>query len=300
MPLVRLIWIALVLASSGTAAADKKLQEITPALVREAAACQVQANGISKVLAGARTLAKTAEGAELGELERDISELMAGAAQVTIYCEELAGIVKFLEENAKAPYKSVERELDQRYTKVRDLRISTKKLVEDLAPISRKLIPKIAHRPAAPSEPKRVPGKFPSGRVVELPALPGTWRLAGSGTTDTAEYRETPAMSAAISASVTTRPFPTSSCDQQRQALLANPDAEGIVDLELVGSKDLGIAWGMRYTRRERSAVHLVSVMCLPNKSGGVMATSDVVPAERAELADELVKLMLRMIAQRR
>jgi hypothetical protein len=35
----------------------------------------------------------------------------------------------------------------------------------------------------------------------------------------------------------------------------------------------------------------------VPARNGGLVATADVVPADRAALADELAKLLLRMIA---
>src|SRR6185295_10557282 len=101
----------------------------------------------------------------------------------------------------------------------------------------------------------------------------------------------------AINASATARAFSGGTCDQQRKALLVRADAEQLVDLDLPGAKELGVAWGARYTRREPTTAHLVSVLCVPNKAGGLLATADVVPAERAALADELGKLLLRMIA---
>ncbi|HWU87513.1 MAG TPA: hypothetical protein VN253_09575 [Kofleriaceae bacterium] len=294
--LARLVPLALALA--GTAHADKKLQELKPDFAREVAGCQVQTNGIAKVLAGATELAKTAEPDERAELERDVEQLTRGLALEKEYCDEVAAMIAFIDANAAAPYRSVERELDARYTKIVKLRAATKKMLEELQPTTRKVIPRMSRRPppAAP-EPKRVPGKFPSGRTVELPALPGTWRLSGSSTTDTADYGEAPPKGPAIAGSATTRPFSGATCDQQRKALLVRADADGLIDLDLPGAKELGVAWGARYTRREQTTVHLVSVLCVPGKTGGLLATADVVPADRTTLAEELAKLLLQMIA---
>jgi hypothetical protein len=160
------------------------------------------------------------------------------------------------------------------------------------------MIPKMARRPPPPAaEPKRIPGKFPSGRSVELPPLPGTWRLSGTSTTDTADYSEAPPKGPAITASATARVFSAATCDQQRKAILVRGDADGLIDLDLPGAKELGVAWSSRYTRREAATAHLVTVLCVPGKNGGLVATADVVPADRAALADELAKLLLRMIA---
>jgi len=299
MSLMRLAWILVfALAPAGTAHADKKLLDFKPDFVREVAGCQVQTNGITKVLAGATELVKTVEPGERAELERDVEQLAKSLALEKEYCDEVAAMIAFIDANAAAPYRSVERELDTRYTKIVKLRAASKKMRDELQPTTRKLIPRIARRPqpAAPG-PKRVPGKFPSGRTVELPPLPGTWRLSGSATTDTADYSEAPPKGPAIAARATTRSFSGATCDQQRKALLVRGDAENLVDLDVPGAKELGVAWGARYTRREQATAHLVSVLCVPGKAGGLLATADVVPAEREALADELGKLLLRMIA---
>ena len=296
MGIMRLSWLFVILAAAGSARADKKLQDLTPNFERESAGCQVQSNGLARIVTGVAALVKTTtEIAEREELERDAEKVTKGHEQIKEYCDEVTALVTFLRDNANTAYKDVERELDTRDNKVRKLRVSAKKTIEDLAPVTRKLIPLIAKRPtpAKPGE-KRVPGKFPSGRTVDLPSLAGSWRLSGTSTSDSAEYTN----GKAITASATTRQFTGATCDQQRKSILTKPDAEQLVDLEIAGAaKELGIAWGMRYMRREKTGSHLVSVMCVASKTGGVLATSDVVPAEQTALSDELNKVMLRMIA---
>lgn len=294
---MRLAWL-LPLVLAGSAHADKKIQDLKPDFVHEAAGCQVQASGLTKVLAGATELARTAVPAETAELAADIDQLTQGLARVKEHCDEVAAMVAFLDASAAASYRSVERELDTRYNKIVKLRAASKKTVEELQPTTRKLIPRITRRPepAAP-EPRRIPGKFPSGRSVELPALAGMWQLSGSKAVDTADYREAPPKQPAITASATTRPFSGGTCDDQRKALGLRAGLEPVVDLDLPGKKPLGVAWGLRYTRREPPPAHLVSVVCVPGPDGGLLATADVVPAERSALADELAALMLRMLA---
>lgn len=281
----------------GTAHADKKLQGFKPDFVREAAGCKVQANGLTKIAEGTEALQEKAGPAEKAELARDLEQVLAGMIVVKEHCDEVNAVIAFIDANANASYRSVERELDRRYNKIVKLRAAVKKTIEELGPTTKKLIPMMARRtPATPAPPKRVAAKFPSGREVELPALPGAWRLGGSGTTDTAEYSERPAKGPAITSSATAKQA-GSTCEQQKKALLVRADAEGLVDLDLPGAKEIGVAWGARYTRREQAAAHLVSVLCVPRKAGSLVATADVVPAEKVELADELASLLLRMIA---
>src|SRR5262249_4628930 len=82
------------------------------------------------------------------------------------------------------------------------------------------------------------------------------------------------------------------------KSLLVRGDAEQLSDLPV--PKDLPLAFASRYTRREQATSHLVTVLCLPAKSGILLATSDVSPADRTPLADELTSLLLRMLAAQR
>jgi hypothetical protein len=296
---MRLAWLVLI-ALAGTAHADQKLLSFKPDFVREEKGCQVQVNGLTAVVTGGTELAKAAEGEARAELERDVEQVSKGLALVKEHCEEVAAMIAFIDANAAAPYRSIQRELDERYKKIVTLRATSKKTIEELQPTTRRLISQIAKRPPpAPAEPRRVPAKFPSGRAVELPALGGKWQLSGSSTTDTADYREAPPKGRAIEARATTKPL-SGTCDEQHRALLLRSDAEQLESLELPGAKELGVAWSARYTRREQAAAHLVTVLCVPSDAGGVLATADVAPADREALADELAKLLLRMIAARK
>lgn len=306
MRLARLVCFAwcVWLASAGAALADQKLVSFKPDFVREVKGCEVQVSGLEKVLAGATELARTAEPAERPGFERDVEQVTRGLGVVKGYCDEVAGMIAFIDANASAPYRQVAPELDARYRKIVKLRAESKQATEELQPTTRRLIPLMARRPQpAAAPPRRTPAKFPSGRAVELPALgnfAGAWRLSGSGATDTADYSEAPPKGPAIAARATTRASSGGTCDDQRQALLVRGDAEQLASYEAPGAKEQGVAWGVRYLRREQAAAHLVTVLCATGKAGHVLATADVVPADRAALADELAQLLVRMLAARK
>jgi hypothetical protein len=253
--------------------------------------CAVQTSGLAKVATGAAALVKTAEAGEREELERDAERLGKAAAQVKEYCDAVGEMVTFLQANADTPYRKVERDIDARDNKVRKMRTDAKKLLEEIQPIVKKTIPRIAaRRAAAPAEERTTPGKFPSRRAIELPNLPGSWRLSGSAITDTAEYTDK-----AATASVTARQFTAATCEQQKKATLARGDATDVADLTV--PKDAGVEWGVRYTRKDAKAAHAIIAMCAPTKSGGILAVADVAPADQAAVAAEIGKLVLRMIA---
>src|SRR5262245_6921 len=124
LPLVGLV---VLLAAAGTANADKRTQDLVPPLERELAGCGVQTAGLAKVAAGAAALAQTVEPPEREEIEKDAELLAKGHAVVKEYCDEVAALIAFLKDNAAAPYKSVEKDLDARDTKIRGLRKEARK-----------------------------------------------------------------------------------------------------------------------------------------------------------------------------
>ena len=277
----------LVLAIEGRAHADKRIQDLIPGFQTEANGCEVQGNGLAKVATGAEALAKAATGAEREELERDLARLAAGVTVFRDYCGQVGALVAFLQQHAQDSYRSVEREIDTRDNALRKARRDARKLVEELQPITRKLIGRMAVRPTAADEPG-TPGKFPSGRAIELPRIGGSWRLSGTSTSDTADYTDK-----TVTASVTSRAA-AGGCDDQRKALAARTD-DKLTELE--PAKDPPIAWSVRYTRRDKTTARLAGAMCAPTKTGHVLATADVAPADRTAIADQLAKLMVRMIA---
>jgi len=289
---MRFILIGLLLVSS-TAVADKKIVDMTPLYKKEAAACTSQLNGLVKVAAGAKTL--SADPADKEQIARDLVQLEKAITTFEDYCKQTADMAAFLETNAKTAYKKVEREIGTRDNAIRKLRKDTKKLVVETSSCTRKLIPQITKQTTGnppPPEEKRVPGKFPSGRVVELPTgMAGTWKLSGNAKLDTASY-----LDKAITATITTRVF-TGTCDQQRKAIPAKPG--DIAQLDLVGNsyaKGLDIAWALQYVRGEKTAPHLTMVTCVTRKTGGgLLATANIDP-DNAPIVDDVTKLAIRML----
>lgn len=282
----------LLLATASSALADKKTQAMKPGFVKEMAACQIEIRGRAKVISGATTLLSTLEGPDKEALDKDLQQLTAGQATIIAYCAEVEALVAFLDASATASYRSVEKELDERDNKVRTQRRAAKKLVVEMTPITRALIPRLKRLPTPTVEDKRTASKFPSGRSVVLPALRGTFSLSGSATTDSVEYVDSTA-----SAKVSTRTFDNATCDQQRKALAAK--STQITELEVPeAGKAAGVAWSVRFTQEDKIP-HLVQVACIGRKDGGVVATADVQPAANRALAEEVGKLMFAMLAVR-
>lgn len=289
----RALVIAVLLAATVTAHADKKIQGMTPGFSKELSGCQVEVRGLSRMVEGATNLLATLAGTERDELEKDLAALTAASTTMTSYCTEVEGMVKFLEANAAAAYKSVEKEIDTRDNAVRKLRKGAKKATADVAPITRKLIPRLKRTPAPDPTvaAKPAPTAFPSKREVVLPKLgDGAWAVSGSATSDIATYKDKVG-----TASVTTRPFEKASCDQQRKAFAERSDTPA-ADLEVPDdAKKLGVAWSSRLATRK--PVHALLAMCIERGMGGVMATVDIVPPDRKTLDAELTKLMVAMLA---
>jgi hypothetical protein len=285
--------LAVLFAATATAHADKKIQGMTPGFAKELSACQIEVRGLARMVTGATNLVATLQGTERTEIEADLTALTAANTTMTTYCTEVEGMVKFLEANAAVAYKSVEKEIDTRDNTVRKLRKEAKKTTADIAPITRKLIPRIKRTPAPDptAAPKLEATAFPSKRKVVLPKLgDGAWAVSGSATSDTATYKDKVG-----TASVTTRPFDKVSCDQQRRAF-ADRSETPAADLEVPDdAKAIGVAWSSRLVTKKPARSLLA--MCVERGIGGVMVIADVVPAERKTLDGELTKLMVAMLA---
>ncbi len=282
-----------VLLAASSAAADKKIQGMTPGFVKELSACQVEVRGLARMVSGTTNLVATLQGSERDAINADLAVLTAASATVTSYCTEVEGMVTFLKSNASAAYKSVEKDIDTRDNAVRKLRREAKKASADVTPITRRLIPRLKRTPAPnPSAAPRLDATaFPSKREVVLPALgDGTWAVSGSATSDTATYKDKVG-----TASVTTRPFDKVSCEQQRKAFAERSDTPA-AELEVpADGKVLGVAWSARLATRR--PVHSLLAMCVERGMGGVMVTADIVPADRKTLDAGLTKLMIAMLA---
>lgn len=279
---VRAIPVLVVLcAVAAPVAADSKTKELAQGYEKELAACRTRADGVTKVASGAQALVDDGQ----KQYEADLAALRAGLAQVQAYCAELTATLEILGADPDAKYRSLERKLDEQDNKIRKLRQSTKKVLDDLAPVISRMIAPINARvgPAAPA-PRRVRVKFPSGRAVDGPALGGTYRTSGTDATDIIEYTE-----AKETATVTTKLVAGATCEQQRQAITA--DASDIAATD--ATKPLRLAWYIAYAKPTRR----LRVACRVTKAGAIVATLDEPLA--ADAWPELEPVVLAMIAAR-
>jgi hypothetical protein len=282
-------WLLLAILVS-TAWADKKVVDMTPGYKRELTSCETEHGGVQRMIDKAKRYLAS-EPADKAEIEADVERLAKGLEIVSAYCKEVGAMVELLEANAATPYKKVATDIDTHFRAVRDARKTAKKELDDLAPITRKLIPIVNARIPQLDDKKRT-GKFPSGRVAEMPA--GTWKLGGNASTDIAELATKTA-----TATVTSQPFVKASCELPKKQLLAKAGDQPVTELELsAAAKKLGVAWSLRYVRRDKTP-HVLTTLCLEDGSGGFLAVADVTPADDTKLADSLDGLMVSMLATR-
>src|SRR4029077_5889045 len=115
----------------------------------------------------------------------DVKMLEAAHEVVQSYCDELSATLELIHADPKASYKSLEKQLDDHDNKIRALRKTSKKALDDSAPAITRLGPKINARVgAADTHQARTPAAFPSGHAVKLPAWPGSWKLSGGKAND--------------------------------------------------------------------------------------------------------------------
>ena len=274
--------LAALCAVAALAAADSKTRELAQGYERELAACRTRADGVAKVATGAQALVDGGQ----KQYEADLAALRDGLAQVQAYCAELTATLEILADPG-AKYRSLERKLDEQDNKIRKLRQTSKKVLDDLAPVISRLIPAINARvgQAAPA-PKKLRLKFPSERAVDGPALgSGTFRTSGSETSDIVEYSE-----AKASATLTTKLVAGATCEQQRKAVTAT-DASDVAATD--ATRSLGLAWYMAYAKATRR----LRVACRMTKAGAIVATLDDPLA--ASAWPDLEPLLAAMIAAR-
>jgi hypothetical protein len=274
--------ILLVCVFSSSAVADGKTKELAKGYEKEASACRTRADGVAKVTTGTQGLVDAGQ----KQYDADLATLRGGLAQVQAYCAELAATLEILNADPAASYKSLERKLDEQDNKIRKLRQSSKKALDDLAPVITRMIPIInaARAEAAPTPPKKTHVKFPSGRTIDVLAFAGTYKVSGSDATDTLEYTEDKA-----GATLTVRLVANATCDAQRGTI-----SKGAIEVTPTDTtKPLGLAWYVAYAKDARR----VRVACRTAKGGAVVATLDE-PSAVAKWP-ELEPVLAAMIAAR-
>ena len=257
----------MLLASAGVAVADKRMDEIAAGYEKEAVACRKSESGVAKVLEGARTLPDEAA---------DTDKLDKGHAVVAGYCAELDAALELIK--GATGYKAIERKLDEADNRIRRTRAASKKTIAELEPVMHRLIPKINFARSGPQQvtDRRTQAKFPSGRPVELPPLPGKWTLNGTPATDVAEYTDK-----SQTATVTAQPFKDGGCDAERRRIAG---IDHVVELD---AKAANVTWIASYAKHE--------LACVQGPAGGVMGLVEL-SSDDAKLLDELGKLALRMM----
>jgi hypothetical protein len=272
--------LALVIALAAPASADSRITSLITGYEKEASSCQIHAAGVAKVLAG---------GQQLDDAKDDVAALEKGHAEVQAYCDEVNATLELLRADPNATYKSLEKQLDDHDNKIRKLRQSSKQALDSLAPVIQRLIPRInARAGAAAAADKKPSNKFPSGRTVDLPSLPGTWKVSGSASTDTVEYTDK-----SLVASITVGPFSSATCDQQRKSIAAK--AEHVDDVpQTDATKQLKLAWNIAYTKGGR----VTQVACVAGKSGGWLATIDAPIDAKLPLGTVMAHMLAAQIAQ--
>lgn len=249
------LWVA-----ATPAAADSRTRELAKGYDKELAACEMRLHGVERVTAGTQALVDGGQ----RQHEADLAALRAGLAELQAYDAELTATLQILNADPSAPYRTLERKLDEQDNKIRKLRQSTKKVLEDLAPVTARMIPVINARvgTAAPVV-KRVHIEFGSGRAIDAPLLAGQYRTMGTDAVDIVEYEEGKA-----SATITTKLIANATCEQQRKAIAA-ADAG---DVTATGAmQSLGLAWYIGYAKTGRR----LRAACRAAKAGAVLATLD-------------------------
>ncbi len=248
------LWLAAV-----PAAADSKTKELAKGYEKELAACEMRLHGVERITAGTQALVDDGQ----RQYEADLAALRAGLTELQAYDAELTATLQILNADPGASYRSLERKLDEQDNKIRKLRQSTKKVLEDLAPVSSRMIPVINARAGTPAPVvKHVHIQFASGRAIDAPLLTGTYRTLGTDATDAVEYAE-----GKDSAKVTTKLVANATCEQQRQAIAADAS-----DVPATGAtQSLGLAWYVGYAKSGRR----LRAACRATKAGAVLATID-------------------------
>ena len=252
--------LVLLCAVAAPAVADSKTKELARGYEKELAACQTRADGVARVATGTQALVDDGQ----KQYEADLGALRTGLEQVQSYCAELTATLEILGADPNAKYRALERKLDEQDNKIRKLRQSTKKALEDLAPVTARMIPVINARvgTAAPVV-KRVHIQFASGRAIDAPLLTGQYRTMGTDAVDIVEYEE-----GKTSATITTKLIANATCEQQRKAIAA-ADAS---DVTATGAaQSLGLAWYVGYAKTGRR----LRAACRATKAGAVLATLD-------------------------
>jgi hypothetical protein len=281
----RAVVVGVIGALAAHAQADRKTKELATGYDKESAACRKSADGVKKVHVGAQALV---DGGET-QYAADVTTLAANLAKVEDYCSELVATLAILNADPNASYKSLEKTLDERDNKIRQLRQASKKALAEVGPVMSRLIPVINARTATPAPVvKTVRVDFPSKRAVTIPVLAGKYETAGNASYDSLSYTEVTAEHSRVNGVIKTTAR-TTSCVDSRSAIAHASE------LASEPMKALGVAWYVSYMpSNERRIRHA----CLAAKSGSIEVTIDE-PAVTSHWP-ELEPIAVAMLAARK
>ena len=239
-------WVLLLVG--GVASADGKTKELATGYQKELVACHTRADGVTKVTAGTEALG--------AEYQAELDQLKAAQTVVTAYCDELDATLQLLAD-PQASYRALEHQLDDHDNRIRKLRQSGKVALDGIAIVMERMIPIInAKVGTADVARKKTPIKFVSGRTIDGPALPGSWKVSGSAQNDVVEYSE-----AKSSATISVRQVEGTCADRKKELPKSAVDVTSTAKL----------AWYAAYEKDTRR----VHVGCRAGKTGSLVATLD-------------------------
>jgi hypothetical protein len=254
------VMILMLCAGHSIAAADAKTKELAQGYDKELTACRSRADGVARITAGTQAMVDR----DPSQYQAELAALREALARLQAYCGELTATLEILNADPSAKYRTLERKLDDQDNKIRKLRQITKKALDDLAPVISRMIPAINARAGAlPAPQSKVRISFPSGREIDGPALPGTYRTSGSDASDILDYT-----AAKATATVTAKLIAGTSCDRERQVVTAD-GASNVTPGD--ATRVLGLAWYIAYSRTERR----IRMACRTVKTGALVATLD-------------------------
>ncbi|MGE5180771.1 MAG: hypothetical protein ACM31C_01855 [Acidobacteriota bacterium] len=271
------------LALAATAHADSRTQSLVPGFEKEARNCRIHADGVGKVLDGAKALLA---GEHDDALAADAQKLHEAHDTIQKWCDELAATLDLLHADPAATYKSLERQLGEHDNKIRALRQASMKAVDDVQPIIQRLVPRInqhsieqdtANAPGSPPKPPEPPKQMPPPPAAPTPPPPQT----------TAEI------------SLGVRAFTGGTCEQQAEMYTANAEHESWEKQSpRAGAKREpwslgwlpGARWKVSYVLGDR----FFQIECVPSKRGGYLVTLD--EADQQRPTRDLLEVTARML----
>jgi hypothetical protein len=279
----QILVVLVVLAGARDARADAQTQQIATGYEREARNCKIHRDGVAKVLDGARGL--NADSPDSG-LESQIKQLEEAVDVIGGFCDELAKTIDLLKADPSASYKSLQKDIAEHDNKIRAMRKSSSKAVDDTQPIFGQLIPRINARnaanagPVTKTKPEPPPPPPPPPPVKPEPPKP-----------------EPPPAADGPKSWLSVNSFSGSTCDDQARKLASTE--HGTWEKEAPKQHPAwSLAWlpGARWKLSYVSIDRFVQVECVSTKGGGYLVTLD--EADRFRPERDVLDLAAKALAR--